>query len=56
MLNDKPNSQSFYSHTGYKMWGGEQHVPGKANGSTAVSFGLVVGLAVLVATYFAVWG
>lgn len=55
MLTDRDPSQSFYSRTGYRMWGGERHVRGQANPYTLVSLGLVVGLAVAVATYFAFW-
>jgi hypothetical protein len=57
IMKSRINTQSYYSKCGYRMWGGERHVAGDRPLSTKiVSFGLVFGAAVAVATYFAVWG
>lgn len=55
-MQNRSNTQSYYSRSGYRIWGGERHVAGQATPYTWVSLGLVVGLAVVVATYFALWG
>ncbi len=48
-------SKAFQSMSGYRMWGGEQRPPAQPVPFAWISLGLVVGIAILVGTYFAIF-
>ena len=47
---------SYYSVSGYRIWGGTSRVPAQVNHLKWISVGLMVGVAVIVATYLATRG
>lgn len=48
-------SKAFQSTSGYRMWGGQQRPPAQPVPFAWISLGLVVGIAILVGTYFAIF-
>jgi len=50
------DSRSYTSHAGYLMRGGSQRITRKARTTSWISFGLVVGAAVVLATYLVAIG
>jgi len=52
-----PNGRTrcFQSTSGFRMWGGEQRPPAQPVPFAWISLGLVVGLAILVGTWFAIF-
>jgi len=47
------HNKSYQSASGYRMWGGKPRPPAQPVPFAWISLGLVVGLAILVGTYFA---
>jgi hypothetical protein len=48
-------SKAFQSTSGFRMWGGQQRPPAQPVPFAWISLGLVVGIAILVGTYFAIF-
>jgi hypothetical protein len=48
-------TRCFQSTSGFRMWGGEQRPPAQPVPFAWISLGLVVGLAILVGTWFAIF-
>jgi hypothetical protein len=55
-MNLDTSKHSYFSTAGYRMWGGQSRVPGKASQLTLVSLGLMLGVAAAIATYLAMVG
>ena len=48
-------SKCFESTSGFRMWGGQQRLPAQPVPFAWISLGLVVGVAIVVGTYFAIF-